>query len=58
MDGFWSVEELVELVDGPTGCGKMARGGCLYARNFSVTMSTVLKVGERRGRPNMMLLLW
>jgi hypothetical protein len=31
----------VELADGTTGRGKMARGGCLYAWNFSVTRSTV-----------------
>ena len=34
--GFWPVEELAELVDGPTGCGKVERGGCLFAWNFSV----------------------
>jgi hypothetical protein len=37
----------VEMADGPTGCGKMARGGCLLAWNFSVTRSTVLKLSMR-----------
>ena len=40
--GFWPEEELAELADGPTGRGKMARGGCLFAWNFSVTRSTVV----------------
>jgi hypothetical protein len=26
--GFCPVEELAELVDGPTGCGEVAGGGC------------------------------
>jgi hypothetical protein len=26
--GFWPVEELAEMADGPTACGKVARGGC------------------------------
>jgi len=29
INGFWSVEELAELADGPDGWGKMARGWCL-----------------------------
>jgi len=41
MNGFWLVEVLAELVDGPTGCGKVVRGQCLFARNFSMTRSTV-----------------
>jgi len=28
---FWRVEELVELADGPTECGEVAKGGCLFA---------------------------
>jgi len=51
------VEELAELVDGPTGYCDMASGGCLYALNFSVTRSTVSAEMERRTRLNMMLLL-
>jgi len=32
---LWLVEELAELVDGSTGCDEVARGGCLFAWNFS-----------------------
>jgi hypothetical protein len=39
---FWPVEELAELADGPTGCGEMARGGCLCTWNFSVTRPDAL----------------
>ena len=35
---FRPVEESAELVDGPIGCGEVARGGCLFAWNFSVTV--------------------
>jgi hypothetical protein len=31
---FWPVEEFAELADGPTGCGEVARGGCLFAWNL------------------------
>lgn len=31
MHGFWLVEELAELADGPTGCGEMIKGRCLFA---------------------------
>jgi hypothetical protein len=54
--GFSRVE-LVELAEGPTGCCKMARGGCRYAWNFSVTRSAVIEVAERRSRSNMALFL-
>jgi hypothetical protein len=37
VHGFWLVEELAELADGPTGCGEVARGGCLFASNVSVS---------------------
>jgi hypothetical protein len=37
IHGFWPVEELSELAEGPTGCGEVARGGCLFACNFRVT---------------------
>ena len=43
---FWPVEDIADLVDGPTGCGDVARGGGLFAWNFTVTRSTVLS--ERR----------
>jgi hypothetical protein len=55
VHSFWSVEMLAELVDGPTGCGEVASGGCLFARDFSVTSSAVLTVVERRAGPNMTL---
>lgn len=47
----------MELVDGPTGCGKVVRGGCLFTWNLIVTMSAVLIKVERKTRPNMTLLL-
>ena len=50
VHGFWWVEE---LADGLTDCGKVARGGCFVACNFSVKTSSVLKEGQRRARPNM-----
>ena len=56
MHGFWPVEELAELADGPTGRGEVARGGCSFAWNSSVTRSTVLTGAERRAGPNMVLL--
>ena len=52
VHSFWSVEMLAGLADGSIGCGEVARGGCLFARNFSVTSSFVLTVVERRARPN------
>jgi len=45
---FWLIQELAELVDGLTGCGKMAGGWCLVAWNFNVTWSTVLTGVDRR----------
>jgi hypothetical protein len=39
---------LTELTDGPSGCGEVARGGCLYAGNFIMTRSTVLTVADKR----------
>jgi hypothetical protein len=45
VQGFWPVDELAELADGPTGCGEVARGTYLFAWNFSVTRSTVLTEG-------------
>jgi hypothetical protein len=41
LNGFWPVEDLAELADGPSWRGAMARGGCLFAWNFSVTKSAV-----------------
>ena len=48
MPGFWPVEEFAQLADGPTGCGAVARGGCLFTCNFSLTRSTVSTEAERR----------
>jgi hypothetical protein len=45
-------EDISELADGPRGWGKVAGGWCLFAWNFSVTRSNVLKEAERRTRPN------
>ena len=42
--GFWPAEEVEELADGRTGCGEVARGGCWFACNLSVTRSTVVTV--------------
>ena len=53
IHGFWPMDELAELADGPTGSGETARGGCLFAWNISVTRSTVRTVAERRTRPHM-----
>jgi hypothetical protein len=49
IHSFWPVEELEELTDGPTGCGEVARGGCLFAWNFSVTISRSRGLGQTRG---------
>ena len=54
MHGFGPVV-LAELADGPTGCGEVARGGCIFACNFSVKRTTVLTEAERRARLNMSL---
>jgi len=45
VHGFRPVE-LAELADRPTGCGEDARGGCLFAWNFSVTRPAVLTKEE------------
>jgi hypothetical protein len=49
---FWLVEEIAELAVGPTGCGKMARGGFSFAWNYeySVARSAVLTEAEERIR--------
>lgn len=43
MHGFWSVEDLAQLGDEPTGFGELSRGGCLV-----VTRSSVVTEAERR----------
>lgn len=45
---FWLVEEIAELADGPTGCDQLARDGCLFGCDFSVTRSTVLAAGGEK----------
>ena len=56
---FWDVQYVASFLAGGglTGCGEVGRGGCLFACNFSVTMSTVLMEAEINTRPNMSLLL-
>ena len=57
MRGFRLVEDLAEMADGATECGEVARGGCLFDRNFSATRSTVLAKEERKARPYVTLSL-
>jgi hypothetical protein len=57
VHGFWLVEEVAELVDGPIGCGKVERGGCLFTQNFSVKRASVLVEMEGRTKPTMTLSL-
>jgi hypothetical protein len=52
LHGFWSVEELAELANGSIWRSAVARGECLFAWNFSVTMSAVYSEAESRTRPN------
>lgn len=51
------MEELAKLVDGPIGCGKVERDGCLFPWNFSVKRASVLVEMEGRTKPNMTLSL-
>jgi hypothetical protein len=57
VHGFWPVEELAELADGPIEYGEVVRGGCLFAWNFSVTRPNVLMETEGKNGPNMTMLL-
>jgi len=36
VHGFWPADEFVDLVDRPTGCGKVARRGCVYVLGTKV----------------------
>ena len=45
---FWPVKDFAELANWPTGSREVARGGCLFAWNFSVTRATVLMEADRR----------
>jgi radical SAM superfamily enzyme len=38
----------VEQADEPTKCGEVARGGCTFASNCSVTRSTLLNKGGEK----------
>jgi hypothetical protein len=49
LHGFWPVEDLAELANGP---GAVARGGCLFDWNFSVIKSAIFSEAETRTRPN------
>ena len=45
---FWPVEELAQLAGGPTGCGEVARGGCLFAWNLeSDVVNCTYEGGEK-----------
>ena len=57
VNGFWLVEELAKLVDGPIGCGEVERGGRLFPWNCSVKRASVLVEMEGRTKPNMTLSL-
>jgi hypothetical protein len=48
MHFFWLVEEIAELADGPSGCDQLARGGYLFACDFSVARSAVVKEGGEK----------
>ena len=50
------MKDLGELADGPSGCGEVATGGCLFVWKFSETSSTVLTYSED-SKPNMPLSL-
>jgi hypothetical protein len=48
VHGLRPVDELAVLVAGPTECCEVARGGCLYAWNFTV----ISQLYVRQCRPN------
>jgi len=50
VHGFWPVQEFVLMANGPTRCGEVARGGCLFAWNVRVTRPPVLTGAQRRVR--------
>ena len=45
---FWPVEDFSGAADGPTRCGEVAWGGCLYTWNFSVTWPSVFTGAKKR----------
>jgi hypothetical protein len=58
VHGFWPVEDLAELADGPTTCGDVVRSRCFSTWNFSLRGSTVLMEAEGRTRSNVLSLNW
>lgn len=42
VHGFWSVEDLAELEDGPNWCGEVVRVRCVFTWIFCVRNPTVL----------------
>jgi hypothetical protein len=48
VHGFWPVEELAELAEGPTVCGEVGKNGCLFAWNFSVKCQLYLHGGGEK----------
>lgn len=42
------MEDLADLVDGRTACGEVVRDGCLFAWNFSLTVSPILTKGGEK----------
>jgi len=58
VNGFWLVEELAELVDGPTGCGKVVRESVFICLELQRDKVNCTPQGEdKRTTPHMMLLL-
>jgi hypothetical protein len=58
LHGFWLLEDLAELAYGPSCCGTVARRGCSFTWNLSVTRSAVFSESETRTRPNTMPHYW
>ena len=45
---LWPVEDFAQLENWPTGSHEVARVGCIFTWNYSVTRSTVLTEADRR----------
>jgi hypothetical protein len=52
VHGFWPLEDLAELAAETAVRGEVARGGCSFALNFSVTSLPILMEAERKTGPN------
>jgi hypothetical protein len=50
---FWPVQQSAELADRPIGCGEVARGGCSFVWNLSVTRSPFFYGAKRKTRPGL-----